>query len=876
MILRRSIIPLLCCAFIAGSISEESLAAEQLTFETDIRPILKANCFHCHGEEQELAGGLDLRMTRLIVAGGDSGPAIEAGDHSASLLHSYVESGLMPPAEEQHLKPEEVALIARWIDQAARTARPEPEETPVPGELLITTEDRDHWSFRPLRKPEVPEVTTHIENPIDAFVARKHAEHRLTFSRTADKITLLRRACFDLLGLPPTREQVEEFVNDESNDAYEKLIDRLLASPHYGERWGRHWLDVVGYADSEGYNDKDVIRDDAWSYRDYVIRAFNDDQPWNQFIVEQLAGDELAQVTHANAQDVANANEAARTQLVATGYLRMVPDGSGSSPDDPLLARNQVVTDTIKIVSSSLLGLTVGCAECHHHRFDPIPQEDFYRLRALFEPVYDLGKWRTPEGRRVAILSAEERQRADEIEAKAKELDAEHARLKQETLEVILGRVLEEIPEEQRAYARETFETPKAQRSAEQIAFSEEQFPMVGLLSVGTLHLFLARFEDGNELMKPYEDVLDQAKKLRATKPQPTLVRVATEDTSHLPETHVFHRGDVNSPGEEVVQPGGLKVISQATANVSLTTFPENNPELPTSGRRLAYAHYLTTGKHPLVARVLVNRFWLHHFGRGLVETPGEFGLRSSGPSHPELLDWLASDFQEHGWRLKRLHKLMMTSRTYRQASYRDEKYEQIDSDNRLLWRMPVRRLESEVIRDAILAVSGTLSTQQFGPAVPVIVNEGGIVTVGSSANSGDKKQKRSIYIQVRRSQPVAMLDAFDAPQLEPNCEQRVSSTVATQSLTMLNSQFIIEQSREFAERVLNECGVEASPAKLIEMAWQLALADDPSAAEMSALQTFLEEEMPDFKAGQLEQRRAALSALCQVLLNSNRFLYID
>ena len=857
--------------------SSSTSAAEQLTFEEHIRPILKANCFHCHGEEKELAGGLDLRLSRLLIAGGESGPAIEPSDAESSLLISYVETGMMPPAEEQHLSQEDIATLSRWIDQGAKTLRPEPEETPVPGELLITTEDREHWAFQPIVKPEVPAVNTDIANPIDAFVADKLTAHNLTFSPRAEKITLLRRACFDLLGLPPTLDQINQFVNDESSDAYERMIDRLLASPHYGERWGRHWLDVVGYADSEGYNDKDLVREDAWSYRDYVIRSLNNDKPWDRFITEQLAGDELVRATHANAQGLGNQDLDTLELLTATGFLRMAPDGSGSSPDDPQLARKEVVTDTVKVVSSSLLGLTVGCAECHHHRFDPIPQEDFYRLRAIFAPVYDLEKWRMPTARRMAILSPEDKSKADEIEAKAKKLDEQHNTRKEEVMRLILDRVLETIPEEKRDYALKTFETPKAERDADQTNFSEEQFPMLGLLRVGTLHLFLERFEDGKDLKESYEKFQKEAQELRKDKPLPTYVRVATEDTSHVPETHVFHRGDVNSPEEAIIPPGGLKVVSPIAAEVSQKTFPTNSEELPTTGRRLAYAEYLTSGKHPLVARVLVNRFWMHHFGQGLVETPGEFGLRSNPPSHPELLDWLAADFQENGWKLKRLHKLIMTSRTYQQSSLRNQKSQAIDSDNRLLWRMPVRRLEAELIRDAILAVSGTLNDQPFGPAVPVGVNPGGIITVGGGTISEDRKElKRSVYIQVRRTQPVAMLEAFDAPQMEPNCERRVSSTVATQSLTMLNSQFIIKQSQAFAERVLEIAGENVDGEHLVQTAWKLALADEPTPNELAAMKSFLSEQLPTADAAKPEERVAALAALCQVLLNSNRFLYID
>lgn len=858
-------------------------ASEQgVTFEKDIRPIFKAYCFHCHGEEKELSGALDLRLQRLILKGGESGETIVSGKHAESLLYQYVESGEMPPDEKLQLKPEEVALIAKWIDQGAKTAGPEPKGDIKPGDFLITEDERSHWAFRPIKKPALPVVTEFKKektktaiNPIDAFIARKLKEKGLWFSKSADRLTLIRRAAYDLTGLPPSPEALKTYLADQSPNAYEKMIDGLLESPHYGERWARHWLDVAGYADSEGYNDKDLIRPDAWHYRDYVIRSLNADKPWDQFLVEQLAGDELVKATHASAQKIIDEDVANRDKLTATGFLRLAPDGTGSSPMDPALARNQVITESVKIISSSLLGMTIGCAECHHHRFDPIPQQDFYRLRAVIAPVYDHEKWRVPTNRRAALLSKEDKAKSAELTAKVKTLDQQSRDKKAEVTHQIFERVLKEVPEAEREQARTAYETDRKKRSAEQAEFLKKKYPMLDLLAPGNLHLFLARYKDGNDLKKQYEDIKAEADKIRAQIPKPEYIRIATEDTQHVPDTFVFYRGDISSPESDKIVPGGLTVFGSESQN----QIPINNPDLPTSGRRLAFAQYLTNGKHPLVARVLMNRFWMHHFGQAFVDSTGDFGSRANPPTHPELLDWLASDFMEHGWQMKRIHRLIMTSRTYRQTSTAlSEKAASIDADNRLLWRMNLRRLEAEAIRDAILAVSGELNRSPFGEPVPVSLSDSGIITVGAGKLSKDRRElKRSIYVQVRRTQPVTMLNAFDAPNMEPNCERRVSSTVATQSLALLNSEFIRQQSEAFAKRVLTTAGKEADNSTLIKKAWELALSCQPSSTEMQVLQNYMQLQLKEYEARKVKSpRQEALTSLCHVLFGTNQFLYVE
>src|SRR5262245_14793862 len=435
-------------------------AAPAPTFEGQVRPILKAYCFDCHGEGEKLRGGLDLRLARLLVKGGDSGPAVVPGKPDDSRLYQRLRDGEMPPGKKK-LSPEQVDAVGRWIAAGARADGPEP-ETLAAG-MHISAEDRAWWAFQPVRRPPVPAVQAadRVRTPVDAFLLARLQAQGLAFALDADRRTLIRRATFDLLGLPPTPEEVDAFVNDNSPDAYDKLIDRLLASPHYGERWGRHWLDVAGYADSEGYTQDDAPRASAWKYRDYVIRALNADKPFDQFIREQLAGDEMV---HPPYQDL-SADDL--DKLTATGFLRMAPDGTGSPTADQKAARNQVVADTIKIVSSSLLGLSVGCAQCHNHRYDPIPQADYYRLRAVLEPALDVQHWRPPATRQVSLATDADRQKAKEIEAEAAKIDQERVKKQDQFIEETFQKELAKLPEDLRETVQAARTTPEAKRTAE-------------------------------------------------------------------------------------------------------------------------------------------------------------------------------------------------------------------------------------------------------------------------------------------------------------------------------------------------------------------------------------------------------------------------
>lgn len=862
--------PLVVLALSSISDSSDAQASDAApTFEHDIRPLLKANCFHCHGEEPKLRGGLDLRLKRLIVTGGESGSAITPGDHTTSQLYDLVATGEMPPEDNHQLSAEEIALIARWIDGGALTAQAEPEgDPPPPGELIVTDEERHHWAYQPIKKAALS--ADGPAHPVDAFVRRKLSEAKIAPSPEADRLTLLRRASFDLLGLPPTKQQIDTFLADAQPGAWDRVIDRLLASPNYGERWGRHWLDVAGYADSEGYNDKDLIRPDAWAYRDYVIRAFNADKPWDQFITEQLAGDELAGVTAKDANTRANADPDIREKLTATGFLRMAPDGSGSNPDDLAIAKNQVMTETVKIVSSSLLGMTIACAECHHHRFDPIPQQDFYRMRAIFEPVYNPQEWRMPDKYRLSLMSAENYAVSNAIEAEAKRVSDLYSATRAQQIEWILVQELAKLPADQRVFGRESFETAQDKRTPEHNKFLEDH-PDI-FIKPHAIHLYLQKYKDGPEKQLYAQALAEAAKAIRDQRPAYDQIRTVSEIPEKLPVTKLFFRGDISSPEPELIAPGGLFVLGGKT-------FPLDDADLATSGRRLAYAKHLTDGQHPLVARVLVNRFWMHHFGNGLVRTLGDFGARSSAPSHPQLLDWLAADFMDNGWQLKRLHKLIMTSATYRQSSARSANGDAIDADNTLLWRMPVRRLEAETIRDAILAVSGELNPKAFGEPVPVKANADGLFVVGGDAIAEPETHRRSVYLQTLRSKPLEMLNVFDAPQMEPNCEIRQVSTVTTQALALMNGDFVLDQSHIFAQRVVDEVGADADSKAKVDYAWQLAFGDQPSDEERQASLAYLEKQRVVFDTDKITEDAKdvrTLTSLCQVLFQANHFLYVD
>jgi cytochrome c553 len=841
-----------------------------LTFEKDVRPIVKAHCTHCHGEEEKPEGGVDLRLRRFMDE------IVVVGQPEKSKLVEVIRSGEMPE-KGKPLTEAQLAVIEKWIAQGAKTAKAEPLAL-APGPI-ISDEDREYWAFQPIQKPATPK---HVEaqkmrTPVDAFVLAKMNEQSLQMAPEADRRTLIRRVTLDLTGLLPTPEEVDAFVADKSPLAYEQLVERLLASKNYGERWARHWLDVVGYADSNGYTEADSVRPHAWRYRDYVIRSMNDDKSWDQFIQEQIAGDELAGATHGDYQQ-AVLDPKRTDQLIATAFLRMAPDGTGDTVDDAKLAKNQVIAEQIKITTSSLMGMTVACAQCHDHRYDPITQADYYRLRAVFDPAYHWEAWRAPNSRLYSLYTPDERAKAAEIEAKAKEIEVEARAMSKKFLDEIFEVEIKKVPEAEQAAFRVARDTAVAKQTPEQKALIKK-YPSA--LATYSLDLY----------DKKKQDIVDakmaEATKLRATKPAEGFVMALTEVKGQMPVSKLFNRGDHDQP-KQVVQPGELGIL----ASPQIEPFKPVPVSSGSSGRRLAYAQWLTSGKHPLVARVLVNRFWLNHMGRGIVNTPGDFGRQGELPTHPELLDYLADEFVKSGWKLKSLHRLIMLSSTYRQSSVNDASL-RADPENRFYARFKMRRLDAETLRDSMLATTGTLVQASYGPPSGIGRDPQGRVITGIDKGTitthkvdpaGADDFRRSIYVQVRRSKPVTVLDTFDAPTMSPNCEMRSQTTVAPQSLLLMNDTFVLDSSRRLADRVTAEAPNDR--AKQLQRVWSLLYSKPATDADIAKCLSYLDEQTKALTQYHHDIQHAkgvvpnppqeAMASLCQILCSSNRFLYVE
>ena len=870
--MKRFLALLLVAAFSTFA-TAQTAKKKGITFEKDVRPIFRKHCFDCHGAEAKLRGGLDLRLRRFMVKGGESGAAIVPGKANDSLLIERIRKGEMPPGDAKVSKAE-LAILVKWVKAGAPTARPEPKK--IPKGLGITEEERSYWAFQPIKRPTVPSFTSRdrVRTPIDAILQARMKPSGLKFSPDADRMTLIRRVYFDLIGLPPSRKDVQQFLKDKSPDAYEKLVDRVLKSKHYGERWGRHWLDTAGYADSEGYSNSDNSRPYAYKYRDYVIRSFNSDKPFNQFIIEQLAGDEMVK------RPVKNLTPRQIELLVATGFLRMATDGTQGNGGP--VATNHVITDTIKIVSTSLLGLSIGCCQCHDHRYDPIPQTDYYRFRALFEPALNWKKWRNPSQRRVSLYTDADRAKSAAIEREVGKVNKEHNEKQTKFIEAALKVELKKFPKALADKLYKAYHTSGSKRTAEQKRLLKQN-PSVNI-SGGNLY----QYNQGNA--NKLKAIQARMKKMRAEKPKEDFLRVLLEVDSKLPKTFVFYRGDYRQPLKQEIPPGGLTVTAPEGSRFDA---PKTAKSKDTSGRRLAYAKFLTNGKHPLVARVLVNRFWMHHFGRAIVGTPGEFGRLGETPSHPKLLDFLADEFMKQGWSLKKFHRLIMNSTVYRQSSIQNGGQEKIDPANLLYWRKPIQRLDAEIVRDRILATSGLLKPDKmFGQPATVKADDRGQVTVADNS-------RRSIYVEVKRTKPVAFLRTFDAPVMEVNCDRRESSTVAPQALMLMNSDFVLKQADVLAKRAIKEAPMKwkwdpkllAGVPKIktddpkkkpflhhVAQAWLLAYQRPPTNKELKFVAEFANMQIDAVKKSQPKRkpRLQVLTNLAQALLSSNEFLYID
>ncbi len=780
-------------------------AVESSATLDDVLPILLRRCTICHGRQQREAG-LDLRSRAGILRGGKSGPVIVPGKPEESLLIRKVRSGQMPPLRRlievsiKPVEPAEVAVLARWIERGAPDRTRQPDVATTTPDPLVTDKDRDFWAFKPPRPVPPPVVRNPVRNPIDAFILKQLEAKGLAFAPAADRVTVLRRVCLDLTGLPPEPAEVRTFLADAAPDAYEKLVDRLLASPRYGERWGRHWLDLAGYADSEGKREQDQPRPFAWRYRDYVLRSFNADKPYDRFLLEQLAGDELADYEHAPEITPELADN-----LVATGFLRMAPDPTWFNLTNFVPDRLDVIADQVDVLGSAVLGLTMKCARCHSHKFDPIPHRDYYRLLDVFKGAFDEHDWMKSNWH--PGLSSGPRTDRDlpfVATAERRQWQAHEAALRQE------------------------IDAVKAEKTS----------------------------PDREKRLKELE-----ARRL----PEPK-VR-ALWDRGEPSPTYIYRRGDFLSPAR-LVGPG---VPSALTDGKTPFDVKPPWPGAKSTGRRLAFARWLTRPDHPLTARVLVNRIWRHHFGSGLVKTLDNFGKAGARPSHPELLDWLACEFVRRGWSLKAMHRLMVTSATYRESSSVRPELERLDPDNALCGRMPLQRMSAEQLYDAMLLVAGRLDEGRYGPPDNVEVRADGLVTPVGTARGW----RRGVYLRQQRKIVVTHLEAFDFPQMNPNCIDRRDTTIAPQALHLMNNGMVHRLADAFARRVEQEAGKD--PTRQIEHVYLIALGRPPTAEERALAQTAL----VDFTArwsrqANPEPSRQALTTYCHAILNSAAFIYID
>jgi hypothetical protein len=793
-----------------------------LQFEKDILPILTANCAKCHAGSTPQAG-LDVRTRAALVKGGKSGAVISPGSSATSLLYQRIESGQMPPGGPPLAKAD-LARIGLWIEQGAPALMPEQTRIAEPG---TSATDRAHWAFQSPVRPIVPKVKNpaRVRTPVDSFVLAELEKRNLTLSADADRITLLRRVTFDITGLPPTPASVDEFLADQSPNAYEKVVDRLLASPQYGERWARQWLDVAGYADSEGVLAADVIRPNAWRYRDYVIRAFNSDKPYKRFLIEQLAGDELSEYWNYDKLPPEKVE-----LLEATGFLRTAVDGTRPDFNQEMFAEYQWRTmfSTEQIVASSLLGMTMHCARCHDHKYEPIAQKDYYRFEAFFVgAIRPDGPVLASAQRAITLATAEEKKHAEKVNPPFDGVVKAVQQLQQARMTLYRSR------------------HPKGDEATD--ADLREMFPGYATKA---------------------DELKAERRAAEAGRIDLPTVRALYDIDSAAPPTHVFARGATANPAEEVA-PAVPNVLNAPQLSLSL---PPAAPGAKTSGRRLALANWLTSPDHPLTARVMVNRLWAGHFGTGIVATTDNFGKSGAPPVNQPLLDWLATEFVRQGWSVKTIHRLIVTSTTYRQASSARVEGLAADPDDKLLWRLPPRRLEGEMIRDAVLEAAGTLDSKMYGEAVGTEEKKSGEIVPIDETKGG----RRSIYQIVRRSAPQSFLNAFDAPVMEINCTRRVTSTSATQTLALMNGQFIRAQSEHFAKRVLREAAT-GSDRDAVTRAFRIALSREPTPSELDLQLSFLSAQRnryPDVKPADLTLRIYA--DLCQALLSANEFVYID
>lgn len=828
----RSRLPLaiaLSALFVATATAADPTDEQARFFENKVRPILAEHCLKCHGPEKSKS---NLRLDSLAgaIAGGDSGPAVVPGNPAESLLVTAVthEDDVLKMPPSKKLPKSVVEDLTRWVASGARwpgSAEPTanaPAATRHPG-MAITQKDRDHWAFRPLKPPAVPinEMDKdRVENPIDAFLLAGLKAKGLTPNPPAEPHELIRRAYFDLTGLPPSPEEVAAFVADRDPAAFERLVDRLLDSPHYGEKWARYWLDLVRFAETNSY-ERDNPKPSAWRYRDYVIRSLNADKPYDRFVREQLAGDELP--------------DGGNDGVIATGYYRLgIWD---DEPTDREQARFDGLDDIVATTSQVFLGLTVDCARCHDHKLDPIPQADYYRLLSFFHninPFRNGGPTDEAPLLEGALARASHEARLADLKARRDDLKAKIEVQEQELL-----------------------------ANAKSAGAVTEDSELRALIRSRGKELF------GAERLKRYQALVNELKNLDSAKPAVQTALCVTETGPTPPETFILLRGNAHVPGDRV-EPGFLSVLGG-----EVPVIPTPGPDARTTGRRTALADWIASPENPLTARVMTNRIWQYHFGRGIVRSSSNLGAQGDPPTHPELLDWLASEFVAGGWRLKPLHRLIMTSDAYRMSSRANPRALAADPENNAFWRFDMRRLSAEELRDSVLAVTGSLNLTMFGPGVyPEIPKE---VLAGQSQpgkgwnlSPSVERNRRSIYVHVKRSLLLPILESFDVAETDRSSPSRFSTTQPTQALAMLNGKFLNDQAGALADRLREEAGDSAESQ--VRLALQLTTGRTPRSDEVRRGVGLLSELAGLADVGP----EGALKAFALVALNLNEFLYLD
>ena len=849
---------------IVGSVVPAAAATpEQFDFfESKIRPLLAQNCYGCHSASAKPRfANLHLDSREGMLRGGDRGPALVPGDPDASRLIQAVrhEELKMPPTEP--LAPRQIAALARWVEMGAPWPQDSEEEQTAGDPVDDSGDGPKHWAWQPVTPAPDPErskaeteAAETTAEAIDRLVRARLETAGLTGAGEADRYTLPRRITFDLTGLPPTTEQIEDFVNDDSADRFEKVVDRLLASPGFGERWGRHWLDLTGYADSLGLGRR-IPAKQAWRYRDYVIDAFNLDKPYDQFIREQVAGDVLDWETDAER----------REQLIATGFLAIGPFALVDA--DKVQLRMDVIDNQIDTVGRVVLGLTLGCARCHDHKFDPVSNREYYALAGIFRST------KTLHGRLSGVFSGvnirplpetpdELRRRAGALERFAEKLEqvkAEAAALQQEKDR------LDEIKKQR--------EEAEGQDGSELSAESESK-------EGGEDSASDELAEKIKDVTKKLRRANNHVKLLDFTKPA-VPAAIALEDRDVPVNSPIHIQGNPHVTGEEV--PRGFLAVATKTPPEPFANRRDFRGSYVKSSGRLELAQWLTEPSNPLTARVMVNRIWGHLFGAGLVRSVDNFGLRGEKPSHPKLLDLLAARFVERGWSIKETVREIVLSRTYRQAATHNVPGHQADPENRLLWRANRRRLEAEAFRDALLLISGKLDSGRGGPSLPlhspdeININFPSFL-VAKAKLGEDVLYRRTVYLPVVRKSQLDQLDVlnlFDFPDPNQITGARAVTTVPTQSLYLMNSPFPRSQARVTAEALLAD--KKAGDRERIERFTMQALNRPVTPTEIDRALTFLAEFEKDLGHSDKPPESPRLEAwtrYCHAVFVSNEFLF--